>query len=165
MRETPTSITEWAQRTFHNPNVLQTATRMNLEMAELLKALFTDFKAGRGSSTRVIGECADVVIMLAQVNELLGLHFNMVAEGEETQNDEQLAISVNQMVGEILSILSSPITGEGRGKVGELSQTMNYYLFEIAWLHGGDLGREIDLKMEINRERSWVKDGAHYQHA
>lgn len=63
------SITEWSDQTFGDKSPLQIATRMNNEVAELLTGLANKPDAIEHHA----GECADVLIMLLQVAEKLGV--------------------------------------------------------------------------------------------
>ena len=72
-QETPESITQWAEQTFGATPVMNVATRMNVEVAELLNAI-----AAGSPSIHVLEECADVYIMLAQV-------FHMTAPEQNLQ--------------------------------------------------------------------------------
>lgn len=69
LRNKQKSITEWSDQTFGDKSPLQIATRMNNEVAELLTGLANKPDAIEHHA----GECADVLIMLLQVAEKLGV--------------------------------------------------------------------------------------------
>ena len=67
MNETRQSINDWSQETFGPRFPLEIAIRMNHEVAELLSALDSGDREG------ALSECADIRIMLAQIEKIFGM--------------------------------------------------------------------------------------------
>jgi NTP pyrophosphatase (non-canonical NTP hydrolase) len=78
---TQEKITRWAQSQFGVVPPLGIATRMNLEVAELLDAL------NNGNVEEAIKEVADVEIMLRQVAETLGVTLDVEVEKKMNVNE------------------------------------------------------------------------------
>lgn len=66
IQDQQTAISQWGRETFPDTPTVRIATRMNVEMAELLEAIQT------GDAREAGLECADVFIMLVQVADGLG---------------------------------------------------------------------------------------------
>ena len=81
--ETRLSITNWARETFGPIHAIDVAVRMNHEMAELLTAINTD-----QDKEDILAECADIRIMLSQIEHLCGLGGN-----SNPHVDEKMAIN------------------------------------------------------------------------
>ena len=69
---TQRDILQWAQKTFGWNGPLSVAIRGNKEMGELLSLLSNSDGNGPDEATKVAEECADVVIFMMQVAELMG---------------------------------------------------------------------------------------------
>jgi NTP pyrophosphatase (non-canonical NTP hydrolase) len=68
MRETQESIEQWRAETFGPAgSAMRMAARANEEMAELLREI------AAGSSDKAAHECADIVILLFGMAEILGI--------------------------------------------------------------------------------------------
>lgn len=83
MKWTQERITEWSTKTFGERSPLSTAVRANKEMAELLSAL------ENGEIETASNEVADVVIILMQVAERLGMDLNSEVQWKMDVNEER----------------------------------------------------------------------------
>jgi NTP pyrophosphatase (non-canonical NTP hydrolase) len=83
MKWTQETITEWSTKTFGERSPLSTAVRANKEMAELLSAL------ENGELEVACKEVADIVIILMQVAERLGMDLNYVVQLKMNINEKR----------------------------------------------------------------------------
>lgn len=77
------TITEWSTKMFGERSHLSTAVRANKEMAELLSAL------ENGELEVACKEVADVVIILMQVAERLGIDLNYAVQYKMDVNEKR----------------------------------------------------------------------------
>jgi len=182
MKETSTTILEWAFNTFGRSDPLTILLRANEEISELLIAYQYLSVGDIGDLEEVLEglrtECADVVVMVSQVNELLGLTLNektfrYVGEhGYQTHPEffREVTQYTHAFISGLAAITYNPnlATDQAKNNLAEIGKdlclTVAVLYDRISWGHGGIWSR-VEHKMEINRNRSWVRreDGA-FQH-
>lgn len=140
-KETQTTIMDWGDKTFDdNGTALMLATRMNVEVAELLQHLIH----GNPYLERMAR-------MNSEMAEALS---SLVLKGGNWNNPMERPAHL------------LPITDEAKAKAaGECADNL-IVLYQVASRLGVDLHDEVDKKMARNRARTWKKtEGGRYQHA
>lgn len=162
MRESQTSIIDWAVENFGQTTTLRAANRANQEMAELL----TVYTAQPLDTAKLIVEAADVAIVLARVERALAEHEDiepewpdLIASGSGNRDDdmpvdELVAQATLNMAGLINDLIAQDID-----EAGLSCHMLMRNLADLVTRLGGDLPSAIDAKMEINRKRIWRPDG------
>lgn len=85
MKETQETIVAWQDSIFGKPaSALRSAVRLNIEMGELLEALVTNQDA-----EKVAMECADVLIVLYGVADLIGADLNEAVDKKMAINRDR----------------------------------------------------------------------------
>lgn len=162
--ETQETIEAWAAETFGHSDrsALGIATRMNIEVAELVAELSNpDVEHLPGS---IAGECADIWIVLSQVAHAKGyvLLFGDVAICPR-DSDLQIAAKINVESAELLSAL------QHNAKLSELYprfRDIARYTETLCIRQHIPLSDAVNRKMAVNRTRKWVTtESGRMQHA
>lgn len=151
MRETPATVSAWAEETFGPVGSnFSVACRANREMSELLSAA-----AGRGTKTSIAEEAADVVIVLWRLvarNNLKPIPVTI----ELPHGLQSGLASINGRLACLISILATDDCPQFLDV--EVSCILERFQ-AFAMLNHFDLQEHIDRKMLKNRQRRWVLDG------
>lgn len=156
MIETTLSIAEWADQTFGPaPSLARVAVRANEEMSELVTEVLT---GGKGFHARFV-EAADVTIVLCR----LAARYNI--DLFVTVADTCINEHTDPMV--MLAAANKCMAATLRAKTAEMPDNIIIqsirdtveYLTAFCRVYGVDLWAEVEIKMAINRARTWKIDG------
>lgn len=163
MSETQKSIADWAHDTFgpaHSiPRVLGRAAE---EAAELIRKV----TIGTFTPEEIAEEAADTAIVLARAAELLKMDeqraLAFVARAMATEPESaalgEYAFAVLNQIGEAGATLCAPGIVASRSQPAVIGARLSLEL--VCKRVGIDLATAIELKMQVNRKRTWKLDGS-----
>lgn len=157
------SISQWALATFGKESTpLRITSRAHTELSELIQVMTRDDI--KPMDVRM--ECADISIVLCRTSKALGFDQYALMEKHRVIPYEDWW-HIGQVMYHFATLcdhLSDPLTKPGE-RVAWLLGKINAHLAALATNYGGVLREDIDMKMDINRNRQWKLDGhGHGQH-
>lgn len=162
MIETQESIVVWADETFGEAKSLfRILTRANEEMAELLVAVELE-------PHKAPEEAADTAIVLLRAAHRIGLPLEIPQIGKPLQITIELvpAAFAARTLAQAIAFTACAVRANEEGResfqrhVGDRIISTILALHHVCELLGSSLQFEIDNKMQINRKRTWKRDGS-----
>lgn len=166
--ETQASIEAWRRETFGPPSSAARMTaRANEEMAELLREVTREDP----DNARILVECADVLIVLYGVAELLDVALDddsvfRYLRGGVSCREGALSVEAGYANGVLAMLFENLVRPDAlasarRAIIVQIALSLD----RLAVSAGGNLDDAVDAKMAINRARDWkLTDRGHGRH-
>ena len=158
MADTQQSIAEWARETFGDaPSLFRLATRVNEEMAELLRHVASDQEPAA-----VLEEAADTLIVLYRFADTAGFDLRQAVRGNMHWGDvytKATLIEITTRANEIMAKLLTCVPYGQQETIRQHAAHVGVLLYCLAAVLGLSLDVAVNQKMEVNRGRTWSTDG------